>query len=79
MTARPRKQPRSANVNDVKMPLALAAVERVVLDGRYRNFNLAKNYWLPGAALESQSAVSLNAHPGFESIAHSATLNDAFH
>ena len=58
---------------------ALAAVERVVLDGRYRNFNLAKNYWLPGAALESQSAVNLNAHPDLESIAHSATFNNAFH
>ena len=34
IAARPRKQPCSADVNDVKMPPALAALERVVLDGR---------------------------------------------
>ena len=33
--ARQRKQPRFADVNDVRMTLALATVEHVVLDGRY--------------------------------------------
>ena len=46
--ARPRKQPRSADIDDVKMTPTLAAVERVVLDGRYWHFNLAKDWRLPG-------------------------------